>query len=44
MNNAGLDDRLGEHDGDRFGEAFQAVDDGEQDIFRAPVAELVHHP
>ena len=42
MNDAGLDDRLREHRGDRLREALQAVDDGEQDIVDAAVFELVH--
>lgn len=44
MNNAGLHDRVGEHGGDRLGKALQAIDHCEQDILRAAVLELVHHP
>ena len=44
MDDARLNDRLREHRGDRLGEALEAIDDGKQDIFRAPVAKLIHHP
>ena len=42
MDDAGLDDRVGEHRGDRLGEALEAVDDGQHDILRAAIAQLVH--
>jgi hypothetical protein len=32
MDDAGLDDRVGEHRSDRVREALEAVDDGQQDI------------
>ena len=44
MDNASLDDRVGEHGGDRVREALQAADNGKQDVFDATVPELVHHP
>ena len=41
MDDTRLDDRLGEHSGDRVGKALEAVDDGKQDIVDAAVLELV---
>src|SRR6187200_1247871 len=42
MHDAGLDDRVWEHAGDRLGEALQPVDHGNQDIADAAVLQLVH--
>jgi hypothetical protein len=42
MDNACLDDRFGEHGGDRVREALQAIDNGQHDILHAAVLELVH--
>jgi len=42
VNNTGLNNRLGEHGGDRLGEAFQAVDHGDQDVAEATVLQFVH--
>ena len=44
MNDASLDGRLGEDGEDRFREALQAVDDGEQHVLDAAVAQFVHDP
>ena len=44
MDDARLNDRIGEHGGDRVGEALQAIDHGEEEIFDTAVPELVHHP
>ncbi len=44
MDEAGLNDRVGGHRGDRIGKAPQAINDGEQDILDARVSEFVHHP
>ena len=40
MNHAGLDHGLREHGPDRVGETLQPVDDGEQDVLDAAVAQL----
>ena len=37
-----LDDRIGEHGGNRLGETLQAVDDGDQDVTEVAVLQLVH--
>ena len=44
VDDAGLDRRLGKDGQDCLGEALQPVDDGEQHVLHAPVAELVHDP
>jgi Ran GTPase-activating protein (RanGAP) involved in mRNA processing and transport len=44
MHDAGLDNSLGKHGGDRFRKALQPIHDGNQDVANAPVLELVHHP
>ena len=41
MDDTRLNDRLGEHSGDRVGKALKAVDDGKQDIVDAAVLQLV---
>ena len=40
----GLHRGLGEHRGDRVGEALEAVDHGDQKVLDAAVLQLVHHP
>ncbi len=42
VHDAGLDLGLREHGADRLGEALQPVDDGDQDVGDAAVAQLVH--
>jgi hypothetical protein len=42
MDDASLDRRLWENGGDRLGEALEAVDNRDQDIFDAAVFQLVH--
>ncbi|CAB5328303.1 hypothetical protein IST4119_00738 [Burkholderia multivorans] len=44
MHDAGLDRRFREHRVDRFGEALQAVDHGDQDVLHAAQLQVVHHP
>src|ERR1041384_4673066 len=44
VDDAGLHRRLREDGGDRFGEAFQGVDAGDQQVFDAAVFQLVHDP
>src|SRR5206468_11715796 len=44
VDDAGLHRRLREDGGDRFGETFQAVDHGDQQVFDAAVFQLVHDP
>jgi len=43
MDDAGLNDRAREDRLDRFREAFQAVDNGDENVADAAVPELVHH-
>jgi len=38
--NAGLNNCLREHGGDRFGEAFEPVDDSDQDVVDTAVLQL----
>ena len=44
VHDGGLHHRVGEHGGDRFGKALQAVDDSDQDVADAAVLQLVHNP
>jgi len=44
VDDAGLHDGLGEHGRNGLGEAFEAVDDGNQNISDATVLELIHDP
>ena len=44
MHDAGLNLRLREYGVDRFRKALQSVDDGDQNIVRAAVFDLTHHP
>lgn len=43
MHDAGLDGGIGERGIDGVWEAFEAVENGDQDIFYAPIAQIVHH-
>ena len=43
VNDAGLHDRLRENRIDGFGKALEAIDDGDENVLRATVLDLVHH-
>jgi len=43
MHNTGLDGCIRERGIDGVWEAFEAVYNGDQDIFYAPIAQIVHH-
>ena len=43
MYDAGLDSRIRERGIDGIGEAFETVDNGDEDIFDAAIAQIVHH-
>ena len=44
MHDAGLDLRVREHRADGVREALQAIDDGNQQVVDAAIAQLAHHP
>ena len=43
MHDAGLDGGLREDRVDGIREALEAVNNGDQDVFHAPVAQIIHH-
>jgi len=43
MHDARLDSRVGKGRVDGVREALEAINDGDQDVFDAPVAQIVHH-